>query len=116
MVATATYNIASAHRTVSRTIIYIERNAPKSMRDPEHFQPTLRPHGPSGQKGISALDGENWAVFTQSKYPSDASEFLRLFYKKEHHMAYCHSAPIHLTPTCKAMNHVPDSLSHPRTH
>src|SRR5207247_10004697 len=83
------------------------------MRDPEHFQPMLRPHGPSGQKGISALDGENWAVFTQSKYPSEALEFLRLFYKKEHYMAYFHSVPIPLTPIFKLLINDPEDPSHP---
>src|SRR5256712_2641053 len=79
LAALANGKIAMAHLSGARTIGYIERYAPESMRDPEHFQPMLRPHGPSGQKGISALDGENWAVFTQSKYPSEALEFLRLF-------------------------------------
>src|SRR4029453_12252685 len=67
------------------------------------FMPLLRPHGPGAKVGISALDGENWAVFTQSKYPNEAFEFLRLFYKKEHYMAYCHSVPIHLSPIFKSM-------------
>ena len=34
------------------------------------------PHGPQGKVGVSALDGENWAVFTQSKYPNESFEFL----------------------------------------
>ena len=72
--------------------------APESMRDPDHFQPMFRPRGPQGRIGISALDGENWAVFSQSKYPNEAFEFLKLFFKKEHYMKYCHSVPIHLTP------------------
>jgi len=114
LAALATDKIAMAHLSGARTIGYIERYAPESMRDPEHFQPMLRPHGPSGQKGISALDGENWAVFMQSKYPSEAFEFLRLFYKKEHYMAYCHSVPIHLTPIFKSMINDPEYLSHPR--
>jgi ABC-type glycerol-3-phosphate transport system substrate-binding protein len=74
----------------------------------------LRPRGPSGQKGISALDGENWAVFTQSKYPNEAFEFLKLFYKKEHYLAYCHSVPIHLTPIFKSMLNDAAYLAHPR--
>jgi ABC-type glycerol-3-phosphate transport system substrate-binding protein len=87
----------------ARAIGYIEKYAPEGMRDPEHFMPMLRPHGPSGKVGISALDGENWAVFSQSKYPNEAFEFLRLFYKKEHYLQYCHSVPIHLSrssPRC----------------
>jgi len=52
----------------ARAIGYIEKYAPEGMRDPEHFMPMLRPHGPSGKVGTTTLDGENWAVFTQSKY------------------------------------------------
>jgi multiple sugar transport system substrate-binding protein len=114
LAALATGKIAMAHLSGARTIGYIERYAPENMRDPEHFQPMLRPHGPSGQKGISALDGENWAVFTQSKYPNEAFEFLKLFYKKEYYLQYCHSVPIHLTPIFKSMINDPEYLGHPR--
>src|SRR6267143_978014 len=112
--ALATGKIAMSHLSGARAIGYIEKYAPENMRDPEHFQPMLRPHGPAGQKGISALDGVNWAVFTQSKYPNEAFEFLRLFYKKEHYMAYCHSVPIHLTPIFKSMIGDPEYLANPR--
>ena len=95
--ALATGKIAMSYLSGARAIGYIEKYAPEGMRDPEHFMPMLRPHGPSGKVGISALDGENWAVFSQSKYPNEAFEFLRLFYKKEHYLQYCHSVPIHLT-------------------
>jgi multiple sugar transport system substrate-binding protein len=114
LAALATGKIAMAHLSGARTIGYIEKYAPEDMRDPEHFMPMLRPKGPSGQKGMSTLDGENWAVFTQSKYPNEAFEFLRLFYKKEHYMAYCHSVPIHLTPIFKSMINDPEYLAHPR--
>src|SRR5947208_7421316 len=103
LAALANGKIAMAYLSGARTIGYIERYAPEGTRDPEHFAPMLRPHGPSGQRGISALDGENWAAFTQSKYPSEAFEFLRVFYKKENYLAYCHSVPIHLPPIVKSM-------------
>ena len=85
--ALATGKIAMSYLSGARAIGYIEKYAPEGMRDPEHFMPMLRPHGPSGKVGISALDGENWAVFSQSKYPNEAFEFLRLFYKKEYYLA-----------------------------
>jgi ABC-type glycerol-3-phosphate transport system substrate-binding protein len=84
------------------------------MRDPEHFAPMLRPHGPSGKLGTTTLDGENWAVFTQSKYPNEAFEFLKLFYKKEHYLAYCHTVPIHLTPIFKSLLGDPAYLANER--
>jgi len=114
LAALANGKIAMAHLSGARTIGYIERYAPEGTRDPEHFMPLLRPHGPGGKVGISALDGENWAVFTQSKYPNEAFEFLRLFYKKEHYMAYCHTVPIHLTPIFKSMLNDPAYLANDR--
>ena len=84
------------------------------MRDADHFQPMFRPHGPQGKVGVSALDGENWAVFTQSKYPNESFEFLKLFYKREHYMKYCHSVPIHLSPIFKSMLNDPEYLSNAR--
>ena len=114
LAALATGKTAMAYLSGSRTIGYIERYAPENMRDPDHFAPMFRMRGPSGQKGISALDGENWAVFTQSKYPNEAFEFLKLFYKREHYMAYCHTVPIHLTPIFKSMLTDPEYLANPR--
>jgi multiple sugar transport system substrate-binding protein len=114
LAALSTGKIAMAYLSGARTIGYIEKYAPENMRDPEHFMPMLRPHGPAGRVGISALDGENWAVFTQSKYPNEAFEFLKLFYKKEHYLQYCHSVPIHLTPIFKSMINDPEYLGHPR--
>jgi multiple sugar transport system substrate-binding protein len=114
LAALSTDKIAMAHLSGARTIGYIERYAPENMRNPEHFQPLLRPRGPSGKIGISAMDGENWAVFTQSKYPTEAFEFLRLFFKKEHYLRYCHSVPIHLSPIFKSMLGDPEYLANPR--
>ena len=112
--ALATGKIAMSYLSGARAIGYIEKYAPDNMRDPEHFMPMLRPHGPSGKVGISALDGENWAVFSQSKYPNEAFEFLRLFYKKEHYLQYCHSVPIHLTPIFTSMLNDPAYLANER--
>lgn len=114
LAALATGKVAMAHLSGARTIGYIEKYAPENLRSPEAFMPLLRPHGPSGKVGISALDGENWAVFTQSKYPNEAFEFLRLFYKKEHYLQYCHSVPIHLTPIFKSMINDPAYLANER--
>ena len=114
LAALSTGKIAMAYLSGARTIGYIEKYAPENMRDPEHFMPLLRPHGPAGQKGVSALDGENWAVFTQSKYPNEAFEFLRLFYKRDNYLPYCHTVPIHLTPIFKSMINDPEYLAYPR--
>ncbi len=114
LAALSTGKVAMVYLSGARTIGYIERYAPENMRDPEHFQPMFKPHGPLGKKGISALDGENWAVFTQSKYAQEAFEFLRIFYKREHYLKYCHTVPIHLTPIFKSMLTDPEYLANPR--
>ncbi len=114
LAALSTGKVAMVYLSGARTIGYIERYAPEGMRDPEHFQPMFKPRGPQGQKGISALDGENWAVFTQSKYPNEAFEFLKIFYKRDNYMKYCHTVPIHLTPIFKSMINDPEYLANPR--
>jgi multiple sugar transport system substrate-binding protein len=114
LAALSTGKISMAYLSGARTIGYIERYAPENMRDADHFQPMFRPHGPQGKVGVSALDGENWAVFTQSKYPNESFEFLKLFYKREHYMKYCHSVRIHLSPIFKSMLNDPEYLSNAR--
>jgi multiple sugar transport system substrate-binding protein len=114
LAALANGKIAMTQLSGARTIGYIEKYAPEGTRDPEHFMPLLRPHGPSGKVGVSALDGENWAVFTQSKYPTEAFEFLRLFYKRENYLQYCHSVPIHLSPIFTSMLNDPAYLANDR--
>jgi len=114
LAALATGKVAMVYLSGARTIGYIERYAPEGTRDPDHFQPMLKPRGPQGSKGTSALDGENWAVFSQSKYPNEAFEFLKLFYKREHYMKYCHTVPIHLTPIFKSMMADAEYLANPR--
>ena len=114
LAALANGKVAMAHLSGARTIGYIEKYAPEGTRDPEHFMPLLRPRGPSGKVGVSALDGENWAVFSQSKYPNEAFEFLRIFYKKENYLQYCHSVPIHLSPIFKSMLTDPAYLANER--
>ncbi len=113
LAALATDKVALVWLSGARTIGYIERYAPEGMRDPDHFQPMFKVHGPGGPKGIAALDGENWAIFTQSRYPDEAIEFLKLFYKRENYIKYCHTVPIHLTPILTPILNDPEYLSHP---
>lgn len=113
LAALATGKVAMIYLSGARTIGYIERYAPETMRNPDHFGPIAKPRGPSGPRGKAALDGENWAVFTQSRYPNEAFEFLRIFYKREHYLRYCHTVPIHLTPIFKSMIGDPEYLAHP---
>src|SRR5262249_10327234 len=68
LAALATGKVAMAGLSGARTIGYIEKYAPENLRTPEAFMPLLRPHGPSGKVGISALDGEDRAWFPQSEH------------------------------------------------
>jgi ABC-type glycerol-3-phosphate transport system substrate-binding protein len=113
LAALSTGRVAMVYLSGARTIGYIERYAPEGMRDPDHFAPLFKPRGPSGQKGMGTVDSENWAVFTQSKYPNEAFEFLRIFYQREHYLRYCHTVPIHLTPIFKSFHGDPEYLANP---
>jgi ABC-type glycerol-3-phosphate transport system substrate-binding protein len=113
LAALSTGRVAMVYLSGARTIGYIERYAPDGMRDPDHFAPLFKPRGPSGRTGMGTLDCENWAVFTQSKHPDEAFEFLRIFYKPEHYLRYCHTVPIHLTPIFASMHADPAYLAHP---
>jgi multiple sugar transport system substrate-binding protein len=109
----STDKVAMVWLSGARTIGYIERYAPEGMRDPDHFQPMAKVRGPAGAKGIAAMDGENWAIFSQSKHPEEAIEFLKLFYKRENYIRYCHTVPIHLTPVLTPILNDPEYLAHP---
>src|SRR5437773_813328 len=49
LAALATGKVSMVYLSGARTIGYIERYAPENMRDPDHSQPMLKPHGPPGK-------------------------------------------------------------------
>src|SRR3972149_1044523 len=76
----------------------IEKYAPKEMANADHFGVLVRPIGPSGRVTAAQIDAEPWMVFKNAKYPNEAAEFLKFFYKEEPYIKYLPSVPITSCP------------------
>jgi len=99
----ATGKAAMLYQGYGRGAGYIERYAPKEMADPEHFGVMLKPRGPSGKETAAQIDAEPWMIFKNAKYPEEAAEFLKFFFKEDNYIKYLHTVPIHLLPTLKSV-------------
>ena len=99
----ATGKAAILYQGYGRGTGYIEKYAPKEMADPEHFGVLVKPHGPSGKETAAQIDAEPWMIFKNAKYPEEAAEFLKFFFKEEEYIKYLHTVPIHLLPTLKSV-------------
>lgn len=99
----ATGKAAMLYQGYGRGAGYIERYAPKGMADAEHFGVLVRPIGPSGKATAAQIDAEPWMIFKNAKYPEEAAQFLKFFFKEEQYIKYLHSVPIHLLPTLKSV-------------
>ena len=67
----------------------------------------LKPHGPSGKETAAQIDAEPWMIFKNAKYPEEAAQFLKFFFKEENYIKYLHTVPIHLLPTLKSVRNNP---------
>ncbi len=81
----------------------IEKGAPQSMANVEHFDVWVKPHGPSGKEPAAQVDEEPWMLFKGSKNPKEAIEFLKFFYQKDNYLEYVRTVPIHLFPITKSL-------------
>ena len=99
----ATGKVAMLYQGYGRGAGYIEKYAPKGTGDPEHFGVMVKPHGPSGKGTAAQLDAEPWMIFKNAKYPEEAAEFIKFFFKEEEYIKYLHTVPIHLLPTLKSV-------------
>jgi ABC-type glycerol-3-phosphate transport system substrate-binding protein len=99
----ATGKTAILYQGYGRGAGYIERYASKDMADPEHFGVLVKPHGPSGKETAAQIDAEPWMIFKNAKYPEEAAEFLKFFFKEENYIKYLLTVPIHLLPTLKSV-------------
>ena len=81
----------------------IEKGAPQSMANAEHFDVWVKPHGPSGKEPAAQVDEEPWMLFKGSKNPKEAVEFLKFFYQKDNYLEYVQTVPIHLFPITKSL-------------
>jgi ABC-type glycerol-3-phosphate transport system substrate-binding protein len=97
----------------ARTIGFIEKYAPKEMQSPDYFVAEVKQVGPSGKIGITPLDGENWAIFKDSKYGDLAAEYLKLYYQKDNYIKLLHTVPIHLSPILMSIAKSPEYLNNP---
>jgi multiple sugar transport system substrate-binding protein len=99
----ATGKAAMLYQGYGRGTGYIEKYAPKGTGDPEHFGVMVKPHGPSGKGTAAQVDAEPWMIFKNAKYPEEAAEFIKFFFKEEEYIKYLHTVPIHLLPTLKSV-------------
>jgi ABC-type glycerol-3-phosphate transport system substrate-binding protein len=93
---------AMVYQAYGRGTGYIEKYAPPDIADPQHFAVTDKVVGPSGKQSFAQIDSEPWMVFKQAKYPNEAVEFLKFFYREENYVRYLHTVPIHLLPMLKS--------------
>ena len=99
----ATGKVAMVYQGHGRSAGYIEKYAPKGMGTPEYFGVLRKPHGPSGKQTACQVDAEPWMIFKNAKYPEEAAEFIKFFFKEEEYIKYLHTVPIHLLPTLKSV-------------
>jgi len=103
----ATGKVAMVYQGHGRSAGYIEKYAPKGTGNLEHFGVMRKPHGPSGKATAAQIDAEPWMIFKNAKYPNEAAEFLKFFFKEENYIKYLHTVPIHLLPTLKSVRNSP---------
>ena len=103
----ATGKVAMVYQGHGRSAGYIEKYAPKGMGNVEHFGVVRKPRGPSGKATAAQIDAEPWMIFKNAKYPNEAAEFLKFFFKEENYIKYLHTVPIHLLPTLKSVRNSP---------
>ncbi len=103
----ATGKAAMVYQGHGRSAGYIEKYAPKGTGTVEHFGVMRKPRGPSGKTTAAQIDAEPWMIFKNAKYPNEAAEFLKFFFKEENYIKYLHTVPIHLLPTLKSVRNSP---------
>jgi ABC-type glycerol-3-phosphate transport system substrate-binding protein len=67
----------------------------------------VKPHGPSGKMTAAQIDAEPWMIFKNAKYPEEAAEFIKFFFKEQEYIKYLHTVPVHLLPTLKSTRNSP---------
>jgi multiple sugar transport system substrate-binding protein len=103
----ATGKAAMLYQGYGRGAGYVEKYAPKEMANADHFGVLVKPIGPSGKETAAQIDAEPWMVFKNAKYPNEAVEFLKFFFKEDNYIKYLHSVPIHLLPILKSVRRSP---------
>jgi len=94
---------AMMYQGYGRGASLIEEYAPKHMLSTDYFDVWVKPYGPSGTKPAAQVDEEPWIMLKGCKYPKEAIEFLKFFYKDENYLEYIQTVPIHFFPITKSL-------------
>ena len=94
---------AMMYQGYGRGASLIEQYAPKDMLSTDYFDVWIKPHGPSGTKPAAQVDEEPWMMFKGCKYPKEAIEFLKFFYRDDNYLEYIQTVPIHFFPITKSL-------------
>jgi ABC-type glycerol-3-phosphate transport system substrate-binding protein len=81
----------------------IEEYAPEDMRDTEHFDVWIKPHGPSAEQTAVQVDEEPWMLFKDAANTEEAKQFLAFFYQDDNYLEYIQSVPIHFFPITRSL-------------
>ncbi len=90
--------------TAARTVNQIKTDAPEEKANDSFFGVFPTPIGPSGERSVTFIDAEPWVVFSDSKSPEIAKEFLLGYFSDEHYLSFCKSVPLHLCPSRKSLS------------
>lgn len=112
-VALARGKVAMMYAGYGRGVKYIEQYAAREIADPEHFGVLTKPIGPLGSHPVPHIDAEPWMIFKEARYPEEAAEFLKFFYRDENYLTYVLSLPIHFFPITKSLRNHPQYQSNP---
>jgi multiple sugar transport system substrate-binding protein len=92
---------------------YFEQYAPDAVAKGDIGVFATKPIGPSGKTFLTQFDCEPWMIFKNAKYPEEAAQFLKFFYKRDNYLKYIKSVPVHLFPITKSLTKDPAYLAIP---
>ena len=92
---------------------YFEQYAPDLVAKGDIGVFATKPVGPSGQTFLTQFDCEPWMIFKNAKYPEEAAQFLKFFYKRDNYLKYIKSVPVHFFPIPKSLRKDPEYLAIP---
>ena len=94
-----------------RNLGYLEQYAPPDKQNSESYK-MLRM--PAGKKGRFTQDGfDNICIYSNSRHPEEAAEFLKLFLLPEWGKRVCLSVPLHMFPSQKSVLKDPEYTQNP---
>lgn len=92
---------------------YFEQYAPDAVAKGDIGVFSSKPVGQNGKAFLTQFDCEPWMIFKKSKYPEEAAQFLKFFYKRDNYLKYIQSVPVHFFPITKSLRKDPAYLAIP---